>query len=388
MVRTALRKKRGSYKSEDLEVLEEDLAIDELPEFESEDHLDAEPDDSELEEIELELVSGDGLVKADDVVGDCVGFIMKNAGKFELLSAEAERDLTRRIYFGKIKLLSRLDEEFDGITEDSILTAHQKSIIFNKFEEWSCSALASGIIRKSDPDYHSLKRDLDSMLQQNQRLVVNIATKLNFHHKFPDSIQWGMIGLMKAINLFDYRRGYKFATYATWWVRQTIFRFYADDSTIRIPVHAGEAIRKLNKLKRKNPDMVEEELAELAKMPLKKVRELLRADSAKEPMSFDSPVVDGDTTHNSDLIKFLADGSEPADNQVIRKFNKEHVNYVIDEVLTEREKLVIRRRFGIAPFTKPETLEEIANSIGVVRERIRQNEAAALKKLMYEFIKY
>ena len=267
--------------------------------------------------------------------------------------------------------------------KDEILRAQNKLIALQNTTHMNISEIKD-INRRMSIGEAKARRAKKEMVEANLRLVISIAKKYtNRGLQFLDLIQEGNIGLMKAVDKFEYRRGYKFSTYATWWIRQAITRSIADQArTIRIPVHMIETINKLNRISRQmlqeiGREPTPEELAERMDMPEDKVRKVLKI--AKEPISMETPIGDDEDSHLGD---FIEDGTihspvDAATGQGLQEATKE-----VLAGLTAREAKVLRMRFGIDMNTD-HTLEEVGKQFDVTRERIRQIEAKALRKLRH-----
>ena len=270
-----------------------------------------------------------------------------------------------------------------GKLKDDVLRAQRKLIAVETATLLSISEIKE-INREMSIGEAKARRAKKEMVEANLRLVISIAKKYtNRGLQFLDLIQEGNIGLMKAVDKFEYRRGYKFSTYATWWIRQAITRSIADQArTIRIPVHMIETINKLNRISRQmlqemGREPLPDELAERMEMPEDKVRKVLKI--AKEPISMETPIGDDEDSHLGDFIEDQTVHS-PVDSATTSGL-KETTHSVLAG-LTPREAKVLRMRFGIDMNTD-HTLEEVGKQFDVTRERIRQIEAKALRKLRH-----
>ena len=318
-------------------------------------------DEVEVEKIDLSVPEGVS-------VEDPVRMYLKEIGKVPLLSADEEIELAQKMEAGsvaveKIPLLKeRLAETGDEQEKEEI--------------QAEIKALQLDVDRGSD----AKKR----LAEANLRLVVSIAKRyVGRGMLFLDLIQEGNLGLIKAVENFDYRKGYKFSTYATWWIRQAITRAIADQArTIRIPVHMVETINKLIRVSRQllqelGREPTPEEIAEEMKMPVERVREILKI--SQEPVSLETPIGEEEDSHLGDFIKD-DNVPVPADAATFTLL-KEQLEEVLG-TLTEREQKVLTLRFGLED-GRARTLEEVGKEFNVTRERIRQIEAKALRKLRH-----
>lgn len=321
--------------------------------------------DPEVEEFKLTEENTDqfeGALAAEGVsIDDPVKVYLKEIGRVPLLSTEEEIELAERILAGAAaeELLKR-EKEDEGFA------------MSEEGEQAAKKAMRMG---------ESAKQRL---AEANLRLVVSIAKRyVGRGMQFLDLIQEGNLGLIKAVEKFDHTKGFKFSTYATWWIRQAITRAIADQArTIRIPVHMVETINKVKKvssqlLHRNGHEPTAEEIAEELEMPVDKVREIMRV--AQEPVSLETPIGEEEDSHLGD---FIPDEDAPVPAEAAsHTLLKEQLGGVL-KTLTPREEKVLRLRFGLED-GRPRTLEEVGKEFNVTRERIRQIEAKALRKLRH-----
>ena len=283
---------------------------------------------------------------------------------------------------GFVKKKSAFSEGLAEVTKD-VLKAQKRLMTIEEVTNLSIAEVKE-INRRMSIGEAKARRAKKEMVEANLRLVISIAKKYtNRGLQFLDLIQEGNIGLMKAVDKFEYRRGFKFSTYATWWIRQAITRSIADQArTIRIPVHMIETINKLNRISRQilqetGQEPTPEELAKRMEMPEDKIRKVMKI--AKEPISMETPIGDDEDSHLGDFIEDI-NMESPADSATMEGLGEATQDVLSG--LTPREAKVLRMRFGINMNTD-HTLEEVGKQFDVTRERIRQIEAKALRKLRH-----
>jgi len=402
-------RERGFVTSEDLL---EGLPVDDLTPEQVEDFLTQVEEHLRSEGIEVIEVPGDDLtedlkavVREDDVLkaptNDPVRMYLKEIGKVPLLNAAQEVDLARRIEAGEFstELLpvfdngSKVDQKKLRRVVDAVVDIrdHQEEK-FGKVEGIGRERVARtwrsrnreqlvDFLRKVERDGQLAKKKL---IEANLRLVVSIAKRyVGRGMLFLDLIQEGNLGLIRAVEKFDYSKGYKFSTYATWWIRQAITRAIADQArTIRIPVHMVETINKLVRVQRQllqdlGREPLPEEIGKQMGIPADKVREILKV--SQEPVSLETPIGEEEDSHLGDFIED-SDAVVPIDAASFILL-QEQLESVL-HTLSEREKKVIQLRFGLLD-GHPRTLEEVGREFGVTRERIRQIESKTLSKLRH-----
>ena len=351
---------------------EDDLDDDE----ESEPEDDDDEDEEERKKPEEPKEKGAFVVRADDddenltpsgnpkrrviaagATADPVKDYLKQIGRVSLLNAEQEVDLSERIEA--------------GLYAQHLLDTESDQMDFKRKRELKWAA-------------NDGRRAKDHLLEANLRLVVSLAKRYTGRGMlFLDLIQEGNLGLIRAVEKFDWKKGFKFSTYATWWIRQAITRSIADQArTIRIPVHMIETINKLMRVQKQlvqeyGREPTPEEIAEEIHLPVERVRSVLKM--AQQPISLQAPVGDSDDTSFGDFIEDKA--AENPMEEASFSFLKEKIKDVLD-TLTDREREVIEQRFGLRDGS-PRTLEEVGRQFSVTRERIRQIEAKALRKLRH-----
>ncbi|MBR3840934.1 MAG: RNA polymerase sigma factor RpoD [Erysipelotrichales bacterium] len=336
---------------------DEDVIPDDIMEGQMDDDYLDDIDEDSIEDVDINLIDPAIAASANVKVNDPVKMYLKEIGRVKLLDPEDEPEIAKKIQSGeeaKVELAenSKLTEEERISLEDRIFLGEEAKRV---------------------------------LIASNLRLVVSIAKKyVGRGMLFLDLIQEGNMGLVKAVEKFDYTKGFKFSTYATWWIRQAITRAIADQArTIRIPVHMVETINKLTRIQRQltqelgREPSAEEIAARMDNITPDKVREIQKI--ALEPVSLETPIGEEDDSHLGDFIedKDALSPDEYANNQLL----KDEINMVL-QGLTEREEKVLRLRFGLYD-GKTRTLEEVGKEFNVTRERIRQIEAKALRKLKH-----
>ena len=345
-----------------LEALNIDISTDDdlLP-----DLPDDEPAAEEIADVEEEELVDPNTLVNNFSIDDPVRMYLKEIGKVPLLSPDEEINLAQAMSAGNeaSRHLAELKRQREA-GEEVTATAEEEAA-------WQA-------------DYKKGEAAKQKLAEANLRLVVSIAKRyVGRGMLFLDLIQEGNLGLIKAVEKFDYTKGYKFSTYATWWIRQAITRAIADQArTIRIPVHMVETINKVIRVSRQllqelGHDPTPEEIAEEMNMPVDKVRDILKI--AQEPVSLETPIGEEEDSHLGDFIPD-EDASEPAEAASFTLL-KEQLMEVLS-TLTPREEKVLRLRFGLED-GRTRTLEEVGKEFNVTRERIRQIEAKALRKLRH-----
>ncbi|MDY2946222.1 MAG: RNA polymerase sigma factor RpoD [Lachnospiraceae bacterium] len=399
------------FESEGIDVYtEEDSAgdsddmDDDDDDLESDDDSDREDIDTEKEEVEAKI-DYDNL-SAEVNIEDPVKLYLKEIGSIPLLTADQEVAIARRIENGRIAdniMKKKLLLDGGTVTQEMVDKSFSLPMGDDEFEEAQADADAPTMQDKIDSemqekyeifvgknlnDLKSISADGNTakkeLSEANLRLVVSIAKKYVGHGmSFLDLIQEGNMGLLKAVDKFAYRKGFKFSTYATWWIRQSITRAISDQArTIRIPVHMVETMNKYTRTKRQLTTELgrEPQPAEIAKamdIPVEKVNEIVKI--SQEPVSLETPVGEED---DSSIGDFVPDDKQEAPEQAVTSMHlKEQLNEVLG-TLTDREQKVLRLRYGLDD-GKPRTLEEVGREFGVTRERIRQIEAKAMRKLSH-----
>ena len=405
---TARGRERGFVTSEDLleAVPVEDFTPEQVEEFltQVQEHLSTEG----IEVIEVPGEETDAatqvrievdLLKAP--TNDPVRMYLKEIGKVPLLNAAQEVDLARRIQSGELSTAMQLEVQTNGKPDPKALKFIVQKVWEIRDHQTNAFGKVSGIGRekiaktyrpKTDAELedwlHRVERDgqlaKKKLIEANLRLVVSIAKRyVGRGMLFLDLIQEGNLGLIRAVEKFDYDKGFKFSTYATWWIRQAITRAIADQArTIRIPVHMVETINKLVRVQRQllqdlGREPTPDEIGKVMGIPAEKVREIQKV--SQEPVSLETPIGEEEDSHLGDFIED-ADAVVPVDAASFILL-QEQLESVL-HTLSDREKKVIQLRFGLAD-GHPRTLEEVGREFGVTRERIRQIESKTLSKLRH-----
>jgi RNA polymerase primary sigma factor len=329
---------------------DEDISLDAEP-----DAADLELDDEPLDDLDLEALEHAGSNSEGDIGSDAIGLYLKDMSRVPLLTLEDERDLAMT--------LER------GLQAERNLCAMPQSPLA---ATWIAEAEAGSAAR-------------EHLINANTRLVVSIAKKyMSRGVPFLDLIQEGNLGLMRAVEKFDYRRGFRFSTYATWWIRQTITRAIADQGrTIRVPVHMSDRIRRLYHMAReyeqeRGHQPTPDEMARALRLDPRKVRWMLRVSWT--PLSLERPVAGGD--EDAEFGQFIENEQSPSPSQIaFDNMLREKLDALLD-TLSPREARILRLRYGMLN-GKSYTLEEVGETFGLTRERIRQIEGRALRRLRH-----
>ena len=356
--------------------LDLDLNMDiDLENVDDDDIIINEEEEVDLENIDLSVPDGISIE-------DPVRMYLKEIGKVPLLTADEEIGLAKDMELG-----DTVKPEYDELwSEEQALEEKAKDTENGGIDDNEKARLEEikARLKELEPAVEAGDNAKKRLAEANLRLVVSIAKRyVGRGMLFLDLIQEGNLGLIKAVEKFDYTKGYKFSTYATWWIRQAITRAIADQArTIRIPVHMVETINKLIRVSRqllqeKGREPMPEEIADEMGMPVERVREILKI--SQEPVSLETPIGEEEDSHLGD---FIQDDNVPAPAEAATQLLlREQLNKVLDS-LTEREQKVLRLRFGLDD-GRARTLEEVGREFNVTRERIRQIEAKALRKLRH-----
>ena len=375
--------------------LEEDQ--DDVPDLDDDDHVDDdEVPNEELEMIEQEEMDGEDDLDAHGVgdainIEDPVRMYLKEIGKVPLLTADEEVAIAKRMENGDIaqKMLDTIFADVaDGDTERVTTEDEFWKYLRNEEQREEADEKKPFLLGRNKQELKEVVADGEEarkkLAEANLRLVVSIAKRyVGRGMLFLDLIQEGNLGLIKAVEKFDFRKGFKFSTYATWWIRQAITRAIADQArTIRIPVHMVETINKLVRISRQllqelGREPTPEEIADRMNIPVERVREIIKI--SQEPVSLETPIGEEEDSHLGD---FIQDDNVPVPAEAAAyTLLKEQLQEVLG-TLTEREQKVLRLRFGLDD-GRARTLEEVGREFNVTRERIRQIEAKALRKLRH-----
>ena len=339
-----------------------------------------------MEKAHIQLMADrfkETLKRLEDLKGELNDCLAQADGKPVSYLEECLEELSTTEKGGeKVKALNLSREEIPSL----VAKVRETTKCIDEIEDRTTMSLNTlrNLGKDIDADMKKSKAAKNELIKANLRLVVSIAKKYtNRGLQFLDLIQEGNIGLMKAVDKFEYQRGYKFSTYATWWIRQAITRAIADQArTIRIPVHMIETINKLIKISRSlvqehGREPTPEEIAERMGFPLEKVRKVLKI--AKEPISLETPIGEEEDSHLGD---FIEDKKIMSPIEAVTKFDLGEQTRKVMTSLTPREEKVLRKRFGVGE-KADHTLEEVGREFSVTRERIRQIEAKALRKLRH-----